>query len=80
MYNLAPPSGFFGWSFLYIFIYIRRTIRRSYVHALILRASTNFGPGVLFTSSNNAASVPRGRQTERPAIEYPHDREARLFQ
>ena len=30
--------------------------------------------------ANNTASVPRGRQTERPAVESPHDGEARLFQ
>ena len=30
------------------------------------------GRGVQFTSSNDAASVPRGRQTERPAVESPH--------
>ena len=29
---------------------------------------------------NDTASVQRGRQTERPAVESPHDREARLFQ
>jgi hypothetical protein len=29
--------------------------------------------------SNDTASVPRGRQTERPAVESPHDREACLF-
>ena len=38
------------------------------------------GPGVQFTSSNDPASVQRGRQTERPAVESPHDREARIFQ
>ena len=66
-------SGFFGWNY----IYIRRTIRRSYAHALTLRASTNSGPGlgVQFTSSNDTASVHRGIQTESLAIESPHDRE-----
>ena len=29
--------------------------------------------------SNDTASVPRGRQTERPTVESPHDREACLF-
>ena len=47
-------------------------MRRYYALQLILR-----GPVVQFTSSNDTA---RGRQTERPAIESPHDREARPFQ
>ena len=36
-------SGFFGWNF---YNNIRRTVRRGYAHAPILRASTNIaGPG-----------------------------------
>ena len=48
------------------FLLIRRTVRRSYVHAPILRASTNFGPGpgVQFTSSNGTAV---DRQNARPS-------------
>jgi hypothetical protein len=34
---------------------------------------------ILSGQGNDTASVPRGRQTERPAVESPHDREACLF-
>ena len=51
---------------------IFHTARRSYV---LLRASV----GVQLTDTI-CTSVQRGRQTERPAVESPHHREARLFQ
>ena len=33
----------------------------------------------ILSGQGNHTAVPRGRQTERPAVESPHDREARLF-